>query len=59
MKLEIGSLDRLRKNLDRLRKKRRQVEKEDGVELWITELEYDEPAHLAWFEELDMDESEV
>lgn len=29
------------------------------VDLWLAELAYDEPDHLAWLEELDMEENEV
>lgn len=35
------------------------IQEELEVELWLAELDYDEPDHLAWLEELDMEESEV
>ena len=34
-------------------------QEQQEVELWLTEMAYDEPDHLAWLEELDMKESEV
>lgn len=49
------STDRLLKILDRLRAKRKQVEEEDGVKIWFADLPYDEPDHLAWLEELDIE----